>query len=120
MADTPYRGDIATLRDDRHTAMREQTRNICVCACVFASLCLLTAEVVPSPADADLMRVADCHIRRHEVTLVILVVQVPGPHDVTELLRSDLRTRKACPTHEGLKLLIIFMIEYCVTFLKSQ
>lgn len=100
MADTPYRGDIATLQDDRHTAMREQTRNICVCACVC--LCLLTAEVVPSPADADLMRVADCHIRRHEVTLVILVVQVPGPHDVTELLRSDLQTRKHVQPMRGL------------------
>lgn len=46
----------------------------------------LTAEVVSPPADADLMCVADCHVGRQKVTLVILVMQVSRPHDVTELL----------------------------------
>lgn len=55
------------------------------------------AEVVSSPADADLMCVADRHVRRQKVTLVILVVQVPRPHDVTELLWRNL----AVAWHEG-------------------
>ncbi len=67
MADTPYQGDIAMLQDDRHLAMHEQMRNTSASAyvCVsFLCLCLLTAEVVSSPADADLMCVADRHVRR--------------------------------------------------------
>lgn len=56
----------------------------------------LTAEIVPPPADADLMCVADCHVGRQEVTLVILVVQVARPHDVTELLWRHLYILSSC------------------------
>lgn len=52
----------------------------------------LTAEVVPSPADAHLVRVADRHVRSQKVALVVLVVQVPRPHDVAELFGGDLHT----------------------------
>lgn len=55
----------------------------------------LTTEVVSSPADADLMCVADRHVGRQKVTLVILVVQVPRPHDVTEVLWRNLVTKLA-------------------------
>lgn len=48
-------------------------------------LYFLTAKIVPSPADADLMCVADSHICRQKVALVIFVVQVARPHNVTEL-----------------------------------
>lgn len=51
----------------------------------------LTAEVVPSPADAHLVRVADGHVRSQEVALVVLVVQVSRPHDVAELFGGDLQ-----------------------------
>lgn len=52
----------------------------------------LTAEVVSSPADAHLVCVADGHVRSQEVALVVLVVQVSCPHDVTELFGRDLQT----------------------------
>lgn len=52
----------------------------------------LTAEVVPSPADAHLVRVADRHVRSQKVALVVLVVQVSCPHDVAELFGGDLQT----------------------------
>lgn len=88
MADTPYRGDTATLQDDRHLGMHEQMGNMSEYICVRA--CFLTAEVVSSPADADLMCVADRYVCRQKVTLVILVVQVTRPHDVAELLWRNL------------------------------
>lgn len=69
--------------------MHEQTKNTSE---HVSFVCLLTAEVVPSPADAHLMCVADRHIGSQKVALVILVVQVSCPHDVTELFRSDLQT----------------------------
>ena len=69
--------------------------------CVISLPVSLTAEVVSSPADADLMCVADRHVRRQKVTLVMLVVQVPHPHDVAELLRSDLRTHNQAKVMQG-------------------
>ena len=60
--------------------------NMCVCP--------LTAEVVSPPADADAVCVADCHIRCHEVALVVFIVEVPRPHDVTELLWGHLHTHR--------------------------
>lgn len=74
-----------------HEQMRNMSEYICIRACRFLCLCLLTAEVVSSPADADLMCVADGHVRRQKITLVIFVVQVPRPHDVAELLRRHLQ-----------------------------
>lgn len=53
----------------------------------------LTAEVVPSPADAHLVRVADRHVRSQKVTLVVFVVQVSSPYDVAELFGRDLQTQ---------------------------
>lgn len=61
----------------------------------FFMMCLLTAEVVSSPVDADLMCVADRHIGCQEVTLVILVMKVTCPDDVTELLRRHLKKTQA-------------------------
>ena len=69
-----------------HEQMGNMSEYICICEC------LLTAEVVSSPADADLMSVADRHVCRQKVTLMILVVEVPRPHDVTELFWRHLQT----------------------------
>ena len=78
--------------------MHEQMGNMSGYICVH--VCHLTAEIVSSPADADLMRVADCHVSCQKVTLVILVVQVPRPHDVAELLWRHLHT-----THNQAKIM---------------
>lgn len=77
------------LQDDRHLDMHEQMRNKSGNICVHA--CFLTAEVMSSPADANLMCVADCHVRGQKVTLVILVVEVARPHDVAKLFWRHLQ-----------------------------
>jgi hypothetical protein len=50
--------------------------------CVYE---VLTAEVVSSPVDADLVSVADSYVGCQEVTLVGLIVEVACPHHITEL-----------------------------------